>query len=152
VAFSQTSMRFMASVAQAQVSSKPSKRIVEAEEFRLVDSDGTPRALLTTHMGEKTKPEFEDKPGLYLLDADGHALFVLNLSDGRPHLSMISSDGIGKILMDVSKETGGARVRLQSGFGSNIDAGIPIEYGKAEPRNCSMVIRSDTGKVLWKAP
>lgn len=61
--------------------------VIEAEEIRLVDSDGRRRALIVASAARN------GEPSITLYDDRGHNRLVLELHDGRPRVTCYSPSG-----------------------------------------------------------
>jgi len=130
-------------------------RVVEAQEFRLVDKSGKLRALLTVHPGKKAESHFEDKPGLYLYNQQGFPSGVFNLSDNRPSLDL--RDGKGSVSVGVTKcqpngDQGGC-VTIVDAAGRGAVLGVLTDWHKGPGPASSLKLFSKMHKeVLWEAP
>ena len=92
---------------------------VSAMAFELLNSDGVPVAeLKTTEVGE---------PSFTFLDSNGEARCVIQLIDGRPHLSLQDQDGNQRLALAEDTESNLGLLmfgryrhnRVLLGFGSN---------------------------------
>lgn len=131
------------------------ERVIEAEEFRLVDKSGKLRALLTVHPGKKAEPYYEDKPGLYLYNQQGFPSGVFNLSDNRP--SVYLRDGKGSVALGVTKcqpngDQGGV-VTVADAAGRGAVLGVLMDYHKGPGPASSLKLFGKMFKeVIWEAP
>jgi hypothetical protein len=114
-------------------------KVIEAEEVRLVESDGRPAARLQT--------DKSGRPGLFLYDKHGEVRAVLGvLPSGAPHLAL--SDRRGQIratLAVLNDET--VTLVLADGEGKRrVDLRAPPD------ENPKITLQTREGKPLWTAP
>jgi hypothetical protein len=113
-------------------------KVLEAEEFRLIESDGQPAARLQI--------DRNGRPGLFLYDKHGEVRAVLGvLPSGAPHLAL--SDRRGQVRATVavlSDDT--VTLVLNDGEGQRrVDVRAPADD------NPSVALNARDGKPLWTA-
>jgi hypothetical protein len=113
---------------------KPVPRVVEAEEFRLVDANGQLKALIGTRQGE---------PSVTLYDRQGCGRITLQLVNDLPRISCESSSGQpaagigvhedGSAVLTLTQPDGrlGFSVRVQA----NENAIVQVFDKDGQPRN-----------------
>jgi hypothetical protein len=114
-------------------------KVIQAQEFRLVDKNGTMRATLQT--------QDDGSPGLALFDKNGKARVTVHVQpDGTSTLAFHDaqsktrveleqqSDGTGGLTLTNSKGTGGMALLI------------------APDSNPVALFKDKTGKVTWSAP
>ena len=114
-------------------------KVLEAEEVRLVESDGRPAARLQIDQN--------GRPGLFLYDKHGEVRAVMGvLPSGAPHLAL--SDRRGQVratLAVLSDET--VTLLLSDGEGQRrVDLRAPAG------ENPRVTLNAAGGKPLWTAP
>jgi len=94
----------------AQATTAP--KVIEAQEFRVVDGAGKPRAELGA--------DSNGAPYLCLLDAEGKRRAMLILfQDGRPQLSLIGAEGMPSVLLGMGL-VGGPELALCDAAGMRL--------------------------------
>jgi len=148
-------------------------RVVEAEEFRLVEKDGKPCARL--HVDRS------GRPALTLIDKHGEVRAVLGISpNGSPHLALSDKDGKVRVALAVwsderaglfvSDSAGTPRAALAAVADGQPSLSVSDREGNARAvvgaaslelipgqsfRNrseSSLALLDKDGKVLWAAP
>jgi hypothetical protein len=114
-------------------------KVIEAEEFRLIESDGQPAGRLQI--------DKNGRPGLFLYDKHGEVRAVLGvLPSGAPHLAL--SDRRGQVRATVavlSDDT--VTLVLNDGEGQHrVDVRAPSDD------NPTITLNTRDGKPLWTAP
>lgn len=125
----------------SQVRAQPSgpPKVIEAQEFRLVDRDGKPRGRFA--VGE------DNVSSIAILDRDGNIRASLRVrSDGSTSISIHDADGRNRAAIDVLAD-GTSQLALSGKSGKS--AAAIIVPAEKDP----LAVMSDTtGKTTWAAP
>ena len=141
--------------AQAAGDQPAHDRVVEAEEFRLVDKRGKLRALLTVHPGKKAKPSFEDKPGLYLYNQQGFPSGGFNLEDNRPSLYLREGKASLSLGLTPCQPNGdqGGFVTVEDARGRGAVLGVLMDWHEGPgPASSLKLFGKMCKEVTWEAP
>lgn len=138
--------------AAAQSSIAKSKRVLEAQEFRLVDETGSLRALLTLHPGTKAKPQYEDKPGLYLYGANGTLRARLYVGDDRPALDFRDENQKRRASLHVTAHRKGGSLYLSDQAGNHAILGTATTHDEGDSDASSLRLFDKNDRLLWAAP
>jgi hypothetical protein len=98
-----TLLRTASAQTQDVRSAEKEKRVIEAEELRIVDPQGHVRAVLTVHPGQKSNPKYEDKPGLYLYHPNGKLAARFHLADDNGSLELLDQNGGSSVSLGMCK-------------------------------------------------
>ena len=139
-------------------------KIVEANEFRLLDASGKERATLHVFRGQ---------PELFIRSLNGESDVLLGTDTSGPFLIMgpltgkaavtlkpdnLSLEGpVGKLRIALNHEAGGPNLTIEDNEGYSTVLGtsdlLPTKTGKREPTPAASVVLFDKEKkVLWSAP
>jgi hypothetical protein len=87
---------------QGALMNNTARKVVEAEEFRLVDSIGRLRALMVS------SPSWDGEPSITLFDQQGHGRLTLELHDGAPRITLFAPSGQPVVGLGTHEEGGTA--------------------------------------------
>jgi len=114
-------------------------KVVTAQEFRLVDSEGKTRASLAAQADGST--------GIALIDKDGKRRAVLRLrADGSPSLSLHDADGKNRATLDTQADNSVGLI-LTNRDGKGGAAMVIPPNGEA-----AAILKDKEGNVVWAEP